>query len=360
VRAAIVHSVEDPKIDIRDDVETVGPGAGEVLIGLRAAGVCHSDLSVLNGGLPQPMPTILGHEAAGEVLAVGDDVTDLAPGDHVIASWLPPCGTCSWCRRGQPHLCVTNIIRAYTQPRFTVGGTPVFGMAGCGAFAEQMVVPRSGAIKIADDVPFEIAALVGCGVMTGVGSVINTAKVRPGSTVAVIGSGGVGISVIQGARLSGAAVIVAVDTNEAKHELARKFGATHAAHPDNLADLSRELTGGEGFDYSFEVVGIPQTIRSAWAAARRGGLVVIVGAGRADQRVEFTPFELLFDGKQLASSLYGNADVRRDYHVMLDLWRAGRLDLEGMITQRITLDDLEPALEALGRGDVIRQVISYQ
>jgi S-(hydroxymethyl)glutathione dehydrogenase/alcohol dehydrogenase len=359
VRAAVLHAIDDKKLDIRDDVQTVGPDAGEVLIKLRAAGVCHSDLSARNGGLPQTMPTILGHEAAGEVLAVGEGVTSVAPGDHVIASWLPPCGVCPSCRRGQPHLCFTHVLTAYTKPRFMVGDTPVFGMAGCGAFAEQMVIPSDGAVKIADDVPFEVAALIGCGVMTGVGSVINTAKVEPGATVAVIGCGGVGTSVIQGARLSGAAVIVGVDTNETKHELARRFGATHAVHPDNLAELSGLLTAGEGFDYAFEVVGLPQTIRSAWGAARRGGLVVIVGAGRADHKVEFTPFELLFDGKNIASSLYGNADVRRDYQRLLALWRAGRLDLEGMITQRITLDGLEDALEALGQGEVIRQVISY-
>lgn len=195
--------------------------------------------------------------------------------------------------------------------------------------------------------------------MVGVGSVINTARVEPGATVAVIGCSGVGVSVIQGARLCGAAVIVGVDTNETKHELARRFGATHTVHPDNLAELSGLLTAGEGFDYAFEVVGLPQTIRSAWGAARRGGLVVIVGAGRVDHKVEFTPFELLFDGKNMASSLYGNADVRRDYHRLLALWRAGRLDLEGMITQRITLDGIEGALDALGQGEVIRQVINY-
>jgi S-(hydroxymethyl)glutathione dehydrogenase/alcohol dehydrogenase len=359
VRAAVLHSIDDATIDVREDVKAVGPGAGEVLIKTRAAGVCHSDLSARNGGLPQPMPAILGHEAAGEVLEVGEGVRGVAPGDHVIASWLPPCGGCPSCLRGQPYLCFTHVITAYTQPRFLVGETPAYGMAGCGAFAEQMVVPADGTVKIADDVPFEVAALVGCGVMTGVGAVINTAKVRPGETVAVIGCGGVGISVIQGARLSGAAVIVAVDTNTTKHDLARQFGATHAVHPDNLAELSGQLTAGEGFDYAFEVVGLPLTIRTAWTTARRGGTVVIVGAGRADQQVKFSPFELLFDGKQMVASLYGSADVRTDYHRLLSLWRSGRLDLEGMITQRVTLEGLDDALAALGRGDVIRQVINY-
>jgi len=195
--------------------------------------------------------------------------------------------------------------------------------------------------------------------VTGVGAVINTARVEPGATVAVIGCGGVGIAVIQGACLSGAAVIVAVDPVESKHEAARRFGATHAVHPDNLGELSAELTGGEGFDYAFEVVGAPQTIRAAWTAARRGGTVVIVGAGRADEQVEFTPFELLFDGKTMLASLYGSADVQRDYPRMLGLWRTGRLDLDGMITQRLKLDDIDRALAALGRGDVVRQVVIH-
>src|SRR5215467_2209215 len=159
VRGAVLHTIDDKKLDLRDDVQTVGPDPGEVLIKLRAAGVCHSDLSARNGGLPQSMPTILGHEAAGVVEAVGDGVTNVAPGDHVIASWLPPCGSCAACRRGQPHLCFTHVLTAYTKPRFLVGDTPVFGMVGCGAFAEQMVIPSDGAVKIADDVPFEVAAL---------------------------------------------------------------------------------------------------------------------------------------------------------------------------------------------------------
>jgi len=355
----VLHSIDDEKIVIRDDVVAVGPGPGQVRIRVRAAGVCHSDLSARTGALPQPVPVILGHEAAGDVTEVGAGVAGLAVGDRVIVNWLPPCGSCPSCLRGEPYLCMTHVIAAYIEPRFLVGDAPAFGMAGCGAFAEEMVVPQQGAVKIAADVPYEVAALVGCGVMTGVGAVINTARVEPGATVAVIGCGGVGIAAIQGARVSGAAVIVGVDTVESKHEAARRFGATHACHPDSLGELSAQLTGGEGFDYAFEVVGIPQTIRTAWTAARRGGTVVVVGAGRTDQQVEFTPFELLFDGKKLLGSLYGSADVRRDYHRMLGLWRAGRLDLEGMITQRLKLDDLDQALDALGHGDVIRQVIIH-
>jgi len=359
VRAAILTSVEDGKLEIRDDVIALGPGPGEVRVRVRAAGVCHSDLSARSGTLPQPLPAILGHEAAGDVLDVGDGVTDLTPGDRVIVNWLPACGTCAHCLRGEPYLCMTHVIFAYAQPRFLAGEMPIFGMAGCGAFAEEMVVPRAGVVKIADDVPYEVAALVGCGVLTGVGAVINTAEVRPGDSVVVIGCGGVGLAAIQGARLAGAAVIVAIDPVEAKHEIAVRFGATHVATPDQASDVVAQVTGGEGADYVFDVVANPQTLRAAWSATRRGGAVVVVGAGRADQYVQFSPFELLFEGKRILPAFYGSGDGRRDFNRLLDLWRGGRLDLEGLITHRVRLDDLDEALSALGRGDVIRQVILY-
>jgi S-(hydroxymethyl)glutathione dehydrogenase/alcohol dehydrogenase len=359
MRAAVLNEIGDTKTELRDDVEVVGPGPGEVHLRVRAAGVCHSDLSAREGTLPQPAPAILGHEAAGEVLAVGEGVTDIAPGDHVVVNWLPACGTCPTCVRDEPWLCMTHVMMAYVMPRFLVGGAPAFGMAGCGAFAEEMVVPRPGVVKIDDDVPYEIAALVGCGVMTGVGAVVNTAQVRPGERVVVIGCGGVGIAAIQGARLSGASTIVAVDPVEAKHELAKRFGATHAVHPDGLSDLSASLNGGEGFDYAFDVVAAPATLRTAWTAARRGGTVVVVGAGKADVYAEFSPFELLFEGKRIVPSLYGSSHAPRDFPRLIELWRAGRLDLEGMISHRLRLEDIDEALGALGRGDVIRQIVVH-
>jgi S-(hydroxymethyl)glutathione dehydrogenase/alcohol dehydrogenase len=357
VRAAVLHTIGDDKFDLRDDVTVLGPGPGEVHIRVRAAGVCHSDLSARDGGLPQPVPAVLGHEAAGDVLAAGEGIDDLAPGDRVTVNWLPACGTCAHCRRGEAHLCMTHVLAGYVMPRFLAGDTPVFGMAGCGAFAEEMVLPRAGVVKIDPDIPYEVAALVGCGVMTGVGAVVNTAAVRPGETVVVIGCGGVGIAAVQGARLSGAAVIVAVDIEPAKHEVARRFGATHAVTPDDLSDLSVELTGGEGFDYTFDVVAVPQTLRTAWTAARRGGTVVVVGAGRAEHKAEFSPFELLFEGKRIIPSLYGSGDPPRDFPRLLSLWRAGRLDIEGMVSKRLRLEQVGDALGALGSGDVIRQVI---
>ena len=359
MRAAVLHAIGDDKLEIRSDVTVIGPAPGEVRIRVRAAGVCHSDLSARDGGLPQTVPAVLGHEAAGDIIEVGEGVTDLAVGDRVIANWLPSCGTCASCLRGEPYLCIAYVMLGYIQPRFMVGDTPAFGMAGLGAFAEELVVSAIAAVPIADDVPYEIAALVGCGVMTGVGSVINTARVEPGDAVVVIGCGGVGIAAIQGARLSGATTIVAVDTVESKHETALRFGATHAVTPDGLSQLSTDVTGGAGFDYAFDVVAVPQTLRLAWTAARRGGAVVVVGAGRADQQVEFSPFELLFEGKRILSSMYGSANARRDYPRLLDLWRTGRLDLTGMISHRLRLDEIDEALGALGRGDVIRQVIIH-
>jgi S-(hydroxymethyl)glutathione dehydrogenase/alcohol dehydrogenase len=357
MRAAVLHTIGDDKFDLRDDVTVVGPGPGEVHLRVRAAGVCHSDLSARDGGLPQPVPAVLGHEAAGDVIAIGEGVTDLEPGDRVTVNWLPHCGVCASCLRGERHLCMTHVTAGYVLPKFMAGGLPIFGLAGCGAFAEELVMPRSGAVKIDPDVPYEVGALVGCGIMTGVGAEINTAAVRPGETVVGLGCGGVGIAAIQGARLSGAALIVAVDTVPAKHEAAKRFGATHAVTPEQLNDLSIELTGGEGFDYAFDVVAVPQTLRTAWSAARRGGALVVVGAGRAEHKVEFSPFELLFEGKRIIPSLYGSADPQRDFGRMLALWRAGRLDIEGMVSRRLRLDQVGEALGALGNGDVIRQVI---
>jgi S-(hydroxymethyl)glutathione dehydrogenase/alcohol dehydrogenase len=359
VRAAVLHAIGDDKLEIRSDVTVIGPAPGEVRIRVRASGVCHSDLSARDGGLPQTVPAVLGHEACGDIVEVGEGVTGLAVGDRVIANWLPSCGSCGACLRAEPYLCMAHVMMGYIQPRFLAGDLPLFGMAGCGGFAEEMVVPAIAAIPIGDDVPYEVGALVGCGVMTGVGSVINTAKVEPGDAVVVIGCGGVGIAAIQGARLSGASVIVAVDTVEAKLDVARRFGATHAVLPNDLSQLNTDVLGGEGFDYAFDIVAVPQTLRAAWTAARRGGTVVVVGAGRADQQVEFSPFELLFEGKSIIPAMYGSANPRRDYPRLLNLWRAGRLDLTGMISHRLRLDEINDAMSALGRGDVIRQVIIH-
>jgi S-(hydroxymethyl)glutathione dehydrogenase / alcohol dehydrogenase len=360
VRAAVLHAPGATALDLRDDVATVDPAPGEVRVQIKATGVCHSDLSAMSGALPTGLPTVLGHEGAGVVTDVGSHVTSVQPGDHVVVSWTPACGQCPECRRGQPFLCLTYVLEGFTKPRFTFGdAVPAFGMAGTGTWAEELVVPWQGAIKVDPDVPFEYAALLGCGIPTGVGAVVNTARVAPGSSVAVIGCGGVGLAVIQGARIAGAAKICAIDPLTHKHELARRFGATHAATPGDLDQAKLAMTGGKGFDYAFEVVGNSAAVRTAWRAARRGGDVIVVGAGAADDTVAFSAFEMLFDGKNILSSLYGGSDLRRDVDRFADLWRAGLLDIEGLISRRIKFDELNEATAALSRGEVIRQVVTF-
>jgi S-(hydroxymethyl)glutathione dehydrogenase/alcohol dehydrogenase len=243
---------------------------------------------------------------------------------------------------------------------FMSGGSPLFGYAGTGTFAEETVVAQEAAIPIDPEVPFDVASLIGCGVMTGVGAALNTAKVRPGSSVVVFGCGGVGISVIQGARIAGATEIVAVDLLPEKAELAQRFGATHGVTAQQLPGVSQEITDGEGFDYAFEVVGRPETIRQAWDNTRRGGTTVVVGAGRMDALVTFSAFELFYPEKKLLGCWYGSADVRTDFHRLLNFWRHGKLDLEGMITRRIDLSEVNEAFEACKRGEVIRSVIEFK
>ena len=358
MRGALMRNAGDETLEVVDGLEIGEPGPGQVKVKIVATGVCHSDLSVLNGTIPQPPPVILGHEGAGIITAVGEGVPELAEGDHVIIAWSPPCGTCADCvDRKSPHLCQAFLFNMAI-PKYTLDGTDVYGMAGAGTWAEETIMPWQGAIKIEDDVPFEVASLIGCAVMTGVGAAINTAKVEPGSTVVVFGCGGVGISVIQGARVCGAASIVAVDLVDDKLETAKKFGATHAVKPEDLAALQGELTGGAGFDYAFEAIGSPVTMRAAYDAIRRGGMAVIVGVGRAEQTFELSAFEMFYGEKHLVGSYYGSTDVRSDFARIIRLWRAGKLDLEAMVTRTISLDDINDALGAMERGEVVRQVIT--
>ncbi|MEV0599495.1 Zn-dependent alcohol dehydrogenase [Streptomyces sp. NPDC050315] len=356
MRAAVQHETGQDKLDVLDDVEAVGFGPGTVRIRLRAAGLCHSDLSAMNGVLPQPAPFVPGHEGAGEILDVGDGVTGLSPGDRVLMCWLPACGGCPSCKRGQTHLCLAGFMNAGT-PNFKRPDGDVFGFAGTGTFAEEVVVAAHCAVPIPDDVPYDIAALIGCGVTTGLGAALNTAKVEAGSSVAVIGCGGVGISTIQGARASGAAQIVAVDPVASRREAALRFGATEAVAPDELADAKQRITGGEGFDYVFEVVGKSATARTAYETTRRGGTLCIVGAGAMDDFFQVNMFELFFDEKKILPSLYGGGDVVRSYERAIALWRAGRIDLENLITHRVPLAGINDALDQMRTGTSLRTCI---
>ncbi|MFH8987107.1 Zn-dependent alcohol dehydrogenase [Streptomyces sp. NPDC017940] len=358
MRAALLHETGQDKLDVLDDVEAVGFGPGKVRIRVRATGLCHSDVSAMNGVLPQPAPFVPGHEGAGEILDVGDGVTHVEQGDRVLVCWLPACGRCPACRRGQTQLCLAGFLSAGT-PNFrrTGDGADVFGFAGTGTFTEEVVVDAACAVPIPDDVPFDIAALIGCGVTTGLGAAINTADVAAGSSVAVIGCGGVGVSAIQGARVKGAAEIVAVDPVASRREAALRFGATRAVAPEDLADARRGVTADEGFDYVFEVVGKSSTARTAYEATRRGGTLCVVGAGAMDDHVRFTMFELFFDEKRILPSLYGGGDVLRSYERAIALWRAGRIDLEGMITHRVRLTEVNEAIEQMRSGAALRTCI---
>jgi S-(hydroxymethyl)glutathione dehydrogenase/alcohol dehydrogenase len=359
MRAALLHNTGDEKLEIIDDLEVDAPGPGEVTIKIEATGVCHSDLHAMQGSLPQPAPFVPGHEGAGTISAVGEGVTALAEGDHVVVAWSPPCGKCNNCvERKQPHLCVMIQFAIAGVPRFTRNGERVFGMAGTGTFAEYLTVPQEAAVKIDDDIPFEIASLIGCGVSTGVGAAINTAKVEPGSKVVVFGCGGVGIAAIQGAHVAGASIIVAVDLNEDKLELAKTFGATHGVKPDDLAALQAELTG-DGFDYAFEAIGLPVTMRAAYDSVRRGGTACVIGVGAMDKEVSFNGFEIFFSEKNFMGSYYGSVDVRSDFHRLLSLWKSGQLNLDGMITNRMKIDEINDAFDIMKKGDAIRTVITF-
>ena len=359
MRGAVLRQTGDEGLDVVDDLEIVDPGPGQVKIKIEATGVCHSDLSGMNGTIPQPAPAVLGHEGAGTILEVGEGVTSVAVGDHVIIAWSPPCGTCVNCvDRKSPHLCAA-FMGGMGDTKYTEDGNPLFGFAGAGTWAEEMIMPEQGVVKIDDDVPFNVASLIGCAVMTGVGAVINTAKVEPGSSVVVFGCGGVGISVIQGARIAGAAEIVAVDLVDEKLETAKQFGATHSVKPEDLAALQPEIGHGDGFDYAFEAIGSSVTMRAAYDAARRGGTAVIVGVGKMDDMVSFSAFELFYGDKTLRGSLYGSSNVRTFMPELLSLWKADKLDLESMISRRIALDEVNDAFRALQAGEVIRSVIDF-
>ncbi len=354
-KAAIVRELNAP-VEIVD-VQIGEPGPNQVKVKTTAAGVCHSDLSVQNGTIPWMFPALLGHEGAGTVTAVGEGVTSPAVGDNVIFNWVPFCGDCTFCKRGETWLCGNGYGLGLVPAAFD--GGMAFPMAATGTFCEEAVVHKSSAITIPKDIPLDVAALVGCGVTTGVGAALNTAKVEKGSTVLVIGCGGVGINVIQGCKIAGASAIVAMDRFEHKAEDAKRFGATHATTPEGLDGVKAELTGGEGFDYAFEVIGLSSTIRTAFDATRKGGTTVVVGVGRADDQVQFSPLEFLMKEPRILGCVYGSSPVEKDYLRFLQHWQKGELDLEGLISKHIALEDVPSAFEAMERGEVIRSVISF-
>jgi S-(hydroxymethyl)glutathione dehydrogenase/alcohol dehydrogenase len=359
VRAAVLHEMGAPFSVEEITLEPVGPHY--VRVQMAASGVCHSDLSVQNGTLPFMFPTVLGHEGSGVVAEIGSEVTRVAVGDHVVLTWMPPCRRCFWCLAGQAMLCTTGMAESLGGPYGSVGGAKLIRGLGTATFAEQTLVPEAQVIPVDRAAPLELAALVGCALSTGIGAVWHTAGVEPGSTVAVIGCGGVGLSVIQGARLAGAKTIVAVDHMASKLAAATAMGATDVVDSStgDTVGAIQALTGGMGVDYAFEVVGRAATIRLAFDAARRGGTAVLVGAGSPSDQVTFSAFELFVGAKTLVGCVYGSTDPDRDFPSLVDLVSNGAIDAEGMVSRRIGLDDINDAFRAMQAGEVVRSVIVF-
>jgi S-(hydroxymethyl)glutathione dehydrogenase / alcohol dehydrogenase len=352
IRAAIVVERGAPFV-VRDDVESTPPGDGEVRVGIRYCGICGSDLHAWSAPVvPLDPPFVPGHEAAGEILEVGRGVSGLEVGQHVILSFVAPCGRCPQCWNGHGNLCANNQLSPAQTGRLWLDGKPIGSMSLAG-FAEQTVVPSSAAVPIPADVPLDIAALIGCGVMTGVGAVINTARVEPGATVAVVGAGGVGLNVVQGARIAGAAQIIAVDPVEGRRKAALRFGATHVSDPEGFADLVADLTGGIGVDYAFEVSG--KGIRPAALSTRRGGTTVLVGL--SNDAVDLNAREIALAERRILGSFYGSGRAPVDFARLISLWRTGQLDLAALITDRIALEQVNRGFDILRSGEGIRTVI---
>jgi S-(hydroxymethyl)glutathione dehydrogenase/alcohol dehydrogenase len=358
MRAAVLHAADRPVVI--EDVRVKDPGPGEVRVAVRAAGLCHSDLSVIDGSIPYPMPVVLGHEGAGVVEAAGPGVTAVKEGDAVVLSTLAHCGRCPACEVGRPTECRNAPNPKETRP-FTLGsGQPAYQFANASAFTTRTVIREQSAIPIDPRVPFECAALIGCGIMTGVGAVLNRARVEAGASVAVFGLGGIGLSCVQGGVLAGAAKIIAVDVVPAKLELARRLGATHtvdAAHEDPVAVI-RELTRG-GADYTFEAVGSLAVIRQALEALGPGGSLTIVGVPKLGSKLDFV-VHALYQNKAILGCRYGTARPRRDFAMLADLYLGGRLKIDELITRRYALDDFAAALDDLKRGSLARGVFSLE
>ncbi|MDX3801898.1 Zn-dependent alcohol dehydrogenase [Streptomyces sp. AK04-3B] len=340
------------RVEVVDDLEVRDPGAGEVLVAVSAAGLCHSDLSVVDGTIPFPVPVVLGHEGAGVVAAVGPGVTHVVPGDHVALSTLANCGACAECDRGRPTMCRQAIGRP-GRP-FTRAGRPLFQFAANSAFAERTVVKAVQAVPIPKDVPLTSAALIGCGVLTGVGAVLNRARVGHGESVVVIGTGGIGLNVLQGARIAGALRIVAVDANPAKEAAARRFGATHFL---TSADGVRDVLP-TGADHVFECVGRVELIRTAVDLLDRHGQAVLLGVPPATAEASFRVSSLFLD-KSILGCRYGASRPQRDVALYAELYREGRLLLDELVTQTYPVEDFEKAAADAEAGRVARGVLTF-
>jgi S-(hydroxymethyl)glutathione dehydrogenase/alcohol dehydrogenase len=363
MNAAVLYEVSKPLVV--EDVELLEPRAHEVRVRYSANGVCHSDLHVMTGDYPHPLPVVLGHEAAGVVEAVGAGVESVAPGDHVCSSYIPSCGRCGYCIGGTPTLCALR-----DKPRwFMLDGTPRLRRNGqdlhhflqVSGYATHAVLPEDSVIPIRRDAPLDVVCLVSCGVLAGAGPVMNRAKVPPGATVAVFGCGGVGLNAIQASRLMGAAKIIAVDLLPQKLAWAEEFGATHcvdASREDPVARV-QAIAGGGGVDFAFEVVGLAQTIEQAVLSTHRGGMAVVVGVCPAGTRLSLDP-TLFLQQRTLTGTSFGGGHQRTDVPMLIDLFMSGRYRLRELVSRRLPLSEINEAFDLLRQGEVKRSVIVYE
>jgi S-(hydroxymethyl)glutathione dehydrogenase / alcohol dehydrogenase len=360
IKAAVFRQIHQP-LSI-EDVTLADPGPEEVLVKTVACGVCHSDLHVMHGAIKSPMPSVLGHEPAGIVVAMGNRVRNVAPGDHVIACTSLFCGSCAQCVLGRPHLCIDRGAcrrDASETPRITRDGEVIDQFVDLAGFAEAMLLHHRAVVKIPKDIPLDRAALVGCAVTTGVGAALNTAKVTPGSSVVVFGAGGVGISVIQGARIAGARQIIAVDLLDQKLKNAQKFGATdilNAGVGDTVKTL-KKMTGG-GADFAFEAVGVPKLLEQAFYCLAPRGTAVLVGAIAQGEMLSLNPGHF-FQEKRIIGCMMGSNRFTVDAPQYLELYRQGRLDLDGMVTRHQRLENIDEAFRAMTAGEVTRTVLTF-
>jgi len=365
--AAVLHAARQP---LRlEPVDISSPGRGEVLVRMHAAGVCRSDLHVMTGENPMPSPIILGHEGAGIVVATGRDVTSVERGDHVIPIWRLSCGTCSYCRSGRPALCDVGTEMRFrgTMPdgttRFrTSSGEEIRHYAGVSTFSQLSVIPENAVLKIPKSVPLELAALIGCGVITGMGAVRHAACVTPGASVAVFGVGGIGLNIVQGARLAGAARIIAIDPILHKLELARRLGATDTvlSSDGDPVEVVRDLTNGEGVDYTFEAFGSSDLVAQAYEATRKGGTCTVVGITGPGTKAPIDLHSLVYAEKTLRGSLYGSARPREELAELIEQLQRGELELECLLTRTYPLGRINEAFEDLQAGRLARGMILPQ
>jgi Zn-dependent alcohol dehydrogenase len=359
MRAALLEA-PNTELKVVDDIDIAPPGPGQIRVRVVNCGVCHSDLHVVDGGLPGMMPTVLGHEAGGIVEEVGAGELDLAVGDKVIMTLRPVCGRCYFCVRNQPSLCSgPGGMMAMGPPPLSRGGEPVYPGIGMGAFAEQVIVYQNAAVKVPDDTPLEIACVIGCAVQTGVGAVLNTAQVEAGATVLVQGLGGVGMSIVQGARIAGASQVIVSDPFAERRELAAAFGATSAIDPNaqDVVSAVQAATGQIGVDYAFDAVGVPALVETGLNACRPGGTTVCVGVPKMTDAYTVQALFFAMGEKKLTGCFLGSSNPQREFPRLLDLWRHGRLDLEGMVTARRPLAEINEAFADMKAGHGLRTVL---